>query len=83
MRDEQIKAASKSLLKYSRCSPEYSAGEDVLEAFGFEICEKCCGTGHLSEENEDGSLKYATGGSPIIINCPRCDELGAVTKGDW
>jgi hypothetical protein len=35
-------------------------------------CPTCGDTGHIQDKYSDGTYAYATGGMPVIIDCPDC-----------
>lgn len=53
------------------CNPDYL---DRMAKTWNVPCRTCCGGRVIAEEDEEGNMKYATGGMPIIIDCPDCKE---------
>ena len=75
--DSDIQRAWDTRMSMTGQLPAWRYGiETALEKMGICACKTCGGTGHLAEENEDGTLKYATGGMPIICDCKECYGRG-------
>jgi hypothetical protein len=53
------------------CNPDYL---DRITKTWNVPCATCHGGRVIAEEDEEGNMKYATGGMPIIIDCPDCKE---------